>query len=167
MFTNALNRLCDRLHYLNLSGDKARRRPRFWFDTRANLRREMKDEKGPLRRPRSAEVRPKIAEALKKLAPGGGMFEGVHVSASADIPDDGALRLVFLSVDQAYTKQEPRVAEEEVLGIVPTNGSKPRYRANRLVFVARRTRARSSASARLFEPRWPGAPSSTTSRRGA
>jgi len=38
-YSDALNRLADRLHYLNSSGDKTQETTRFWFDTRANLRR--------------------------------------------------------------------------------------------------------------------------------
>jgi hypothetical protein len=134
-FTDALNRLCDRLHYLNLSGDKGQDATRFWFDTRANLRREMEDRKG--RFEDRAEVRGKIAEALKKLTAGMSLFEGVHIfTPSGDVPDDSALRLVFLPVDKAYTSQEPKAAQDEVLEIVRSNGSKPRYRANRLVFIA-------------------------------
>ncbi|MFS8065837.1 MAG: ATP-binding protein [Byssovorax sp.] len=134
-FTDALNRLCDRLHYLNLSGDKMQEVTRFWFDTRANLRREMEDRKG--RFDDRAEVRTKIAEALKRLSQGSSLFEGTHIfTPSGDIPDDSALRLVFLPIDKAYTKQEAKAAEDEVLEIVRSNGSKPRYRANRLVFIA-------------------------------
>ncbi len=44
-YADALSRLADRLHYLNSSGDKAQDTTRFWFDTRANLRREMEDRK--------------------------------------------------------------------------------------------------------------------------
>jgi uncharacterized protein len=40
-----LKLLADRLHYLNSSGDKTLDTTRFWFDTRANLRREMEDRK--------------------------------------------------------------------------------------------------------------------------
>lgn len=47
-YADALNRLADRLHYLNSSGDKAQDATRFWFDTRANLRREMEDRKKAL-----------------------------------------------------------------------------------------------------------------------
>ena len=36
-YSDALNRLADRLHYLNSSGDKVQDATRFWFDTRANL----------------------------------------------------------------------------------------------------------------------------------
>ena len=39
IYTDALGRLADRLHYLNRADD------RFWFDTRANLRREMEERK--------------------------------------------------------------------------------------------------------------------------
>jgi predicted AAA+ superfamily ATPase len=36
VYSDALNRLADRLHYLNSSGDKVQDATRFWFDTRAN-----------------------------------------------------------------------------------------------------------------------------------
>lgn len=134
-FSDALNRLCDRLHYLNSSGDKAHDNTRFWFDTRANLRREMEDRKGRFDDRR--EVRGKIADVLKKLSGGSGFFDGVHVfTPNGDVPDDSSLRLVFLPPEKAYSKQEPKTSFDEVLEIVRTNGSKPRYRGNRLVFVA-------------------------------
>lgn len=134
-FSDALNRLCDRLHYLNSSGDKTHDSTRFWFDTRANLRREMEDRKG--RFDERSEVRGKIAEVLKKLTSGGSLFDGIHIfTPNGDVPDDAALRLVVLPPDKAYSKQEPRAAFDEVLEVVRTNGSKPRYRGNRLVFIA-------------------------------
>ncbi len=67
-YSDALNRLADRLHYLNSSGDKAQDATRFWFDTRANLRREMEDRKK--RFDDKNEVRGKLAEVLKKLTGG-------------------------------------------------------------------------------------------------
>lgn len=134
-FSDALNRLCDRLHYLNSSGDKAQDTTRFWFDTRANLRREMEDRKG--RFDDRSEVRGKIAKVLNDLAAGSGIFEGKHVfTPNGDVPDDSALRLVFLPPEKAYSKQDSRTAFDEVLEVVRTNGAKPRYRGNRLVFVA-------------------------------
>jgi uncharacterized protein len=48
VYTDALSRLSDRLHYLDTSGDRSQesgRHARFWFDTRANLRPEMEDRK--------------------------------------------------------------------------------------------------------------------------
>jgi predicted AAA+ superfamily ATPase len=134
-FGDALNRLCDRLHYLNSSGDKSQDVTRFWFDTRANLRREMEDRKGRLE-DRTA-VRNRIADALKKLTSGAGSFGGAHVFVpDADVPDDSALRLVVLPPEQAYSKQEPRAAIDAVLDFVRPSGKKLRFRANRLVFIA-------------------------------
>ncbi|MFC0634968.1 hypothetical protein [Brevundimonas balnearis] len=45
VYSDALNRLADLLHYMNASGDKAQDTTRFWFDTRASLRREMNDRR--------------------------------------------------------------------------------------------------------------------------
>ena len=74
IYSDALNRLADRLHYLNSSGDKAQDATRFWFDTRANLRREMEERKK--RFDDKNEVRGKMAEVLKKLAGGATFFDG-------------------------------------------------------------------------------------------
>lgn len=134
-FSDALNRLVDRTHYLNTSGDKALDNTRFWFDTRATLRREMEDRKR--RFDEKSEVRGKIAEVLKKLASGVAFFDGVHIfTPHSDVPDDSELRLVFLQPEQVYAKEEPRLAFDPLLEYVRNNGTKPRYRGNRLVFCA-------------------------------
>ena len=134
-YADALSRLADRLHYLNSSGDKTQDATRFWFDTRANLRREMEDRKSRFND--QNEVRGKLAEVLRKLAGAGGGFDGIHVfTPHADVPDDGALRLCFLPPEKYYTKTEPRLATDEVLDCVRNNGTKPRYRGNRLIFVS-------------------------------
>jgi predicted AAA+ superfamily ATPase len=134
-YTDALGRLADRLHYLNASGDKTQDSTRFWFDTRANLRREMEDRKGRFND--LNEVQGKIAETLRKLAGSGGDFDGVHVfTPHDDVPDDSALRLCFLSPGKYYTKGEPRLAFDEVSEFVRNNGTRPRHRGNRLLFIA-------------------------------
>ncbi len=134
-YVDALGRLADRLHYLNSSGDKAQDTTRFWFDTRANLRREMEDRKGRFND--QNEVRGKLAEILRKLAGSGGGFEGVHIfTPHADVPDDGALRLCLLPPEKYYTKADARLASDEVVEVVRNNGTKPRYRGNRLIFLA-------------------------------
>jgi predicted AAA+ superfamily ATPase len=134
-YTDALTRLADRLHYLNSSGDTAQDATRFWFDTRANLRREMEDRKG--RFADQGEVRAKLAAALKREVGGAGFFDGVHLfTPHADVPDDGALRLVVLAPEHYYAKTEARTATDAVLDYVRGNGTKPRYRGNRLVFLA-------------------------------
>ncbi|MGE0395975.1 MAG: ATP-binding protein [Kofleriaceae bacterium] len=134
-YADALNRLADRLHYLNSSGDKANDATRYWFDTRANLRREMEERKK--RFDEVADVRVKLDEILKKVASGASLFEGVHrFTPHSDVPDDGALRLVILAPEQWYSRDESRPAFEAVHEYVRNHGAKPRYRGNRLVFLA-------------------------------
>jgi predicted AAA+ superfamily ATPase len=135
IYSDVLNRLADRLYYLNSSGDKANDATRFWFDTRANLRREMEDRKK--RFDDRNEVRGKIAEVLKRMAGSVIFFEGIHLfTPHADVPDDSALRLLFLSPEQSYTREEPRLAFDAVLDYVRNNGTRPRYRGNRLICLA-------------------------------
>ena len=134
VYSDALNRLADRLHYLNSSGDKAQDGTRFWFDTRANLRREMEDRKR--RFDDRTEVRGKIASALKKVVGSATFFDGVHIfTPNGDVPDDGALRIVVLPPENWYSREESRLAIDAVLECLRQNGPKPRYRANRLIFL--------------------------------
>ncbi len=135
IYSDALNRLADRLHYLNSSGDKTQDTTRFWFDTRANLRREMEDRKR--RFDDGSDVRAKIGEALKKIVGTASFFDGVHIfTPHADVPDDSGLRLVVFSPDHWYSRDEERHAAAAVLDYVRNNGSKPRHRSNRLIFLA-------------------------------
>lgn len=135
VYSDALNRLADRLHYLNSSGDKTHDSTRFWFDTRANLRREMEDRKR--RFDEKTEVRARIADALRQALGGATFFDGIHVfTPHGDVPDDSALRLVVLPPEKWYSKDEPRIAGEAVLEWVQNNGAKPRHRWNRLLFLA-------------------------------
>jgi uncharacterized protein len=134
-YIDALNRLADRLHYLNSSGDKAQEATRFWFDTRANLRREMEDRKR--RFDESTDVRGKIGEAIKKMVGSATFFDGVHIfTPHGDVTDDSALRLVVLAPENWYSRDEDRQASNAVIDYVRNNGTKPRYRGNRLVFLA-------------------------------
>ena len=95
LYSDALNRLADQLHYLNSSGDRTQDATRYWFDTRANLRREMEERKK--RYEDKNEVRGRMAEVVKKLAAGATFFDGTHIfTPHSDVPDDGALRLVVL-----------------------------------------------------------------------
>jgi hypothetical protein len=135
VYADALGRLAERLHYLNASGDKNQDATRFWFDTRANLRREMEDRKR--RFDDRTEVRGKIAEALKKTVGSAASFDGVHIfTPHGDVPDDAALRLIVLSPDKWYAREESRIAFEAALETIARNGAKPRYRSNRLLFLA-------------------------------
>jgi uncharacterized protein len=135
VYADALGRLADRLHYLNSTGDKAADATRFWFDTRANLRREMEDRKQ--RFDVKTDVRKKIEEVVKKLFTSVSPFDGVHVfTPHADVPDDSALRLVVLPPEQTFLKDDPRAAADAVLEHLKMHGGQPRHRANRLIFVA-------------------------------
>ena len=134
-YSDALNRLSDRLHYLNTAGDKAGESARYWFDTRANLRREMEDRKR--RFDDVPDVRAKIAEALKRITAGATLFDGVHIfTPNGDVPDDSGLRLVVLPLEHWHDREEPRVATDAVTETIRSNGGKPRYRGNRLLFLA-------------------------------
>jgi hypothetical protein len=120
---------------MSSSGDKAQDGTRYWFDTRANLRREMEERKQ--RFDDKNEVRGRMAEIVKRLAAGASFFDGTHIfTPHSDVPDDSALRLVVLGPEQFYSKEEPRMANEAVLDYVRNNGTKPRYRGNRLLFLA-------------------------------
>ena len=135
LYSDALNRLSDQLHYLNPSGDKAKEETRYWFDTRANLRREMEERKK--RFDDKKEVRARMAEVLHKLTNSATFFDGVHTfTPHSDVPDDGALRLVVLSPEQSYSRTESHAAFDGVLDQVRNHGTKPRFRANRLLFLA-------------------------------
>ena len=135
VYGDALNRLADRLHYLNTTGDKAADATRFWFDTRANLRREMEDRKR--RFDDATDVLGKIEEVVKKVFVNSPLFDGVHAfTAHADVPDDTALRLVVLPPDKWYAKEATHHAADAVQEYLRSHGTQPRHRANRLIFVA-------------------------------
>ena len=135
LYSDALNRLADQLHYMSSSGDRTQETTRFWFDTRANLRREMEARKQ--RFEEKNEVRGRMSEVVKKLLAGATFFNGTHIfTPHSDVPDDSALRLVVLPSEYFYTREEPRLAFESALEYVRHNGTKPRYRGNRLFFLA-------------------------------
>ncbi|MBC7355961.1 MAG: ATP-binding protein [Desulfomicrobiaceae bacterium] len=127
-FKDALRRLSDRLHYLNQANN------RFWLDTRPNLRREMEERK---RRFQDKEdVFPTIRERIQKGF-ASGVFGGIHVfTDSGDVPDDWALRLVVLPPDAAFSRSGQSLAVERATEILKKRGEQPRFRQNRLIFLA-------------------------------
>ena len=135
VYADALTRIGDKLHYLNASGDKSADATRYWFDTHANLRREMEDRKR--RFEDEGDVRKKIEDVTKKLFNNSSLFEGIHVfTTHADVPDDSTLRLIVLPLDFYYMKEMRRQADDAVFEYVRSHGTQPRHRANRLLFVA-------------------------------
>lgn len=128
IYKDALRRLGDRLHYLN-SGNN-----RFWFDTRPNLRREMEERK---RRFQDKEdVFPAIRDRVQKTF-ASSVFGGIHIfTASSDVPDDWQLRLVVLPPDAAFSRSGQSLAIERATEILKTRGDQPRFKQNRLIFLA-------------------------------
>jgi predicted AAA+ superfamily ATPase len=128
LYEDALNRLVDRLHYLNQAND------RYWFDTRPNLRREMEERKKRFQD--REDILPVIRERLQKsLTPG--LFGGVHVfTPAADIPDDWSLRLVVLPTEAAYNRAGHGLAIQGAAEILKHRGEQPRQKQNRLLFLA-------------------------------
>lgn len=128
VYKDALRRLGDRLHYLN-SGNN-----RFWFDTRPNLRREMEERKRRFQD--KEEVFPAIRDRVQKTF-ASGVFGGIHVfTSSSDVPDDWQLRLVVLPPDAAYSRSGQSLAIERATEILKTRGDQPRFKQNRLIFLA-------------------------------
>ena len=128
IYKDALRRLGDRLHYLN-SGNN-----RFWFDTRPNLRREMEERK---RRFQDKEdVFPTIRDRVQKSF-ASGVFGGIHIfTASSDVPDDWQLRLVVLPPDAAFSRSGQSLAIDRATEILKNRGDQPRFKQNRLIFLA-------------------------------
>ena len=128
LFKDALRRLGDRLHYLNHANN------RFWFDTRPNLRREMEERK---RRFQDKEdVFPAVRDRVQRGF-ASGVFGGIHVfTDSGDVPDDWMLRLVVLPLDAAFSKSGQSLAIDRAAEILRKRGDQPRFKQNRLIFLA-------------------------------
>src|SRR5690606_13608596 len=128
LFKDALRRLGERLHYLNAANN------RFWLDTRPNLRREMEERK---RRFQDKEdVFPSIRDRVQRSF-ASGIFGGIPIfTGSGDVPDDWALRLVVLPPDAAFRQSGQSLAIERATEIRRQRGDRPRFKQNRLIFVA-------------------------------
>ncbi len=128
IYKDALKRLIDRLHYLNNGNN------RYWFDTRPNLRREMEERKRRFQD--NEDVLPVIRDRLHKTF-GNSLFGGIHVfTNSSDVPDDWQLRLVVLPPDAAFTRSGQSHAIERATEILKSRGDQPRFKKNRLIFLA-------------------------------
>ncbi len=128
LYKDALRRLGDRLHYLNSANS------RYYLDTRPNLRREMEERKRRFQD--KEEVVPAIRERVQKSF-ATGVFGGIHTfTASGDVPDDWQLRLVVLPPDAAFSRSGQSLATEKALAILKHRGEQPRFKQNRLLFLA-------------------------------
>ncbi|MDK2889756.1 MAG: hypothetical protein PWR21_388 [Methanoculleus sp.] len=128
VFTDALSRLSDRLHHLNIGNE------RYWFDTRPNLRREMEERKRRFNE--REEILPRIRNELARIVRPG-LFAGIHIfTPSSDIPDDWGMRFVVLPPDAAYGRHQLKSAEWWAAEYLKNRGEQPRQKQNRLIFLA-------------------------------
>ena len=66
-----------------------------------------------------------------------GVFGGIHVfTDSGDVPDDWVLRLVVLPPDAAFSKSGQSLAIDRAAEILKKRGDQPRFKQNRLIFLA-------------------------------
>ena len=129
VYKDALRRLGDKLHYLNMGNN------RFWFDTRPNLRREMEERKRRFQD--KDDVFPVIKDRLSTLLRSGqSQFTATHVfNSSFDVPDDWHLRLVVLPPDAGLMRSGPSQAQMAAEEILNKRGDQPRFKKNRLIFL--------------------------------
>ena len=128
VFKDALRRLGERLHFLNHADE------RYWLDTRPNLRREMEERKRRFQD--RDDVIPTLRERIQRGL-GSGFFSGVHVfTDSGDVPDDWSLRLVVLPPTAAFARSGDNPALNRAADILAKRGEQPRYKQNRLIFLA-------------------------------
>lgn len=134
IYRDALKRLADQLHYLTTNDHKDRANTRYWFDTRANLRREMEERKRRIGNRR--ELEEKLQKFLQVMLKGCKQLSARHVfTPHADVPDDALIRLVVLKRTESYSKHNEKSVQDAVKTYVENHGSKPRYRGNRLLFL--------------------------------
>jgi hypothetical protein len=84
------------------------------------------------------DVFPMIKSSLTTLLqPGQSQFVATHVfNTSFDVPDDLHLRLVVLQPDSGLARSGPSQAEITAAEILKKRGDNPRYKQNRLIFLA-------------------------------
>lgn len=127
-FPDALSSLSQKLTYLYSQGN------RYWYDSRANLRKTVEDRAGKLEVEEVQSELNKRLHALREKAD----FSGVHIcSNSEDIPDDDEARLVVIPPSKPHKKSSQlSPAYVEAKNILETRGNIPRQYKNMLLFVA-------------------------------
>ncbi|MBZ2178820.1 MAG: DUF499 domain-containing protein [Acidobacteria bacterium] len=132
IFGDALRRLAAKATYLYQDG------PRVWYATQPTVTKLADDRAEQLKRDPdkvAAEIEARIKADLKR---GGGDFPRIHTlpRAAADVPDDLDTRLVVLSPESAFSKDEGNAAEKAARAILESRGNAPRIYRNTLVFLA-------------------------------
>ncbi|MDR3153819.1 MAG: DUF499 domain-containing protein [Deltaproteobacteria bacterium] len=131
VYNDSLDALRDSLSYLYSNGSKTR----FWYDTRPTLQKTVRDRMAQFG---EYEINQQIMSLLKPLRPVK-PFSAVHVcpTASSDIPDEQAPRLVVLHPSQSYRPaDESSPAISACSGFVMERGNSSRINRNMLYFLA-------------------------------
>lgn len=131
IFGDALRRLSGAATYLYAEG------ARYWYSTQPTVTKLAEDRAEQLRREPD-----RVASELKKRvdtdAQKKGDFSRIHVfpQSGVEVQDDVDARLVILSPDYPYAKEQGNAAETAAKQILAMRGSSPRLYQNSLVFLA-------------------------------
>ncbi len=130
-FGDALRRLAARATYLYQDG------ARVWYDTQPTVTKLAEDRALELMR-QPDQVALELERRLKEALRARGDFERIHTlpQSSADVPDDYDTRLVVLSAEHPYAKEDKNPAQEAANNILETRGNASRLFRNTLVFLA-------------------------------
>jgi hypothetical protein len=131
IFGDALRRLAASATYLYQDG------PRYWYSTQPTVTKLAEDKAEQLKRDPDAvvqEIEKRVRADLRNI----GDFARVHPfpQSSADVQDDLDARLVVLSTDHPYSREEGSTAEIAAKAILEARGNAPRLYQNTLVFLA-------------------------------
>ena len=131
VFNDALSQLSDRLTYLY------RQDRRYWYDTRPNLRRTVAERAQQFAEDDvEREIERRVREAVRREWGG---FRGVHPcpAASADVPDEPAVRLVVFGPGAAHADRDAdSAARTAARDLLSRRGDQPRRHQNMLAFLA-------------------------------
>ena len=131
VFGDALRRLSTAATYLYQDGT------RYWYSTQPTVTKLADDRAEQLKRDRDKvvhEIDKRLRNDLRKT----GDFNRVHPlpQSGQDVADDMDARLVVLSIDYPYNKEQGNAAEVAARTIFESRGNTPRLFRNSLVFLA-------------------------------
>jgi len=128
-FGDALRRLADKATYLYVDGN------RYWYSTQPTVNRLADDRASLLH---EHDVDEEIVRRLREEARSRGDFHRVHICVSSnDVPDERECRLVILSPEFTFTRNDQNSsASQQARNILDNRGNSPRTYKNTLVFLA-------------------------------
>ncbi|MDZ4722309.1 MAG: Swt1 family HEPN domain-containing protein [candidate division Zixibacteria bacterium] len=131
VFGDALRRLAGAATYLYQDG------PRYWYSTQPTVTKLAEDRAEQLKRDPDKvvhELNQRLRADLRKM----GDFNRIHPMplSGQDVPDDLDARLIVLSIDHPFTKEQANAAEASAKAILESRGNTPRLYRNTLVFLA-------------------------------